>query len=248
MFFKSSHSTNKDEHRPDLLSEENSLPTLGLVKQIYLFLVGLIGLFAIDLFLSLISFAFPKESREPFVFIGTYFVLIVALIIPLIPEAHRFKKYFKNYQNYLLGVLIGLGILLFDSIYSNIVNLFYDFGINNNESSLRQIAATAPFLTFIVTAFIGPICEELTYRAGLFSLLKRVNIVLAYVVTSLIFGLIHFDFTSPNIVIELINLPIYAFSGFALCLTYNKLGLTGSISAHMFNNIIAISAVLQGLE
>ena len=50
----------------------------------------------------------------------------------------------------------------------------------------------------------------------------------------------HFGFTSEHIIDELVNLPIYLFSGAAFAVADDKLGLAGSLSAHVLNNLYAI--------
>lgn len=64
---------------------------------------------------------------------------------------------------------------------------------NNNEASLDSILKIFPIQGFLMTVILAPFAEEMTYRIGLFSALKRVNLILAFIVTALVFGLIHFD-------------------------------------------------------
>ena len=73
-----------------------------------------------------------------------------------------------------------------------------------------------------MTVILAPFAEEMTYRIGLFSALKRVNLILAFIVTALVFGLIHFDLSGviqgfntgtegsrKYAINELCNLPLY---------------------------------------
>lgn len=121
---------------------------------------------------------------------------------------------------------------------------------NANQSSLESMKIFAVAL-ITMTVLLAPICEELTYRVGLCSLLKRGNPWLAVIGSGVIFGLIHFDFTSiatamngsgnEALVNELWNLPLYMFSGFAMGFSYVKEGcFTASWSYHFFNNLVAI--------
>ena len=109
--------------------------------------------------------------------------------------------------------------------------------------TLRSFITIYPFISLIFLGVIGPICEELTYRVGLFSVLKKPK-WLAYVIGTLVFALAHFSFTSTNIINELVNLPVYIVSGFALCLAYDKFGLAASLTAHTVNNIYSVSMVI----
>ena len=113
--------------------------------------------------------------------------------------------------------------------------------VNENELQSRAIIDTYPILSILVLGIIGPICEELTYRLGMFSLIGRINRVLAYIITSLVFALMHMNFSSnANIVVELLNLPSYIFAGVAFCFAYDKFSLPCSLTAHTLNNLFAV--------
>ena len=113
--------------------------------------------------------------------------------------------------------------------------------MSENESVLREIIKAFPALSVFVFGIVGPFCEELTYRVGLFGCFKKYK-WLAYLTSIIVFALMHFGFTSPNIIDELVNLPIYLFSGAAFAFAYDKFGLAGSLSAHVTNNLYAIIA------
>ena len=81
-----------------------------------------------------------------------------------------------------------------------------------------------------------------------FNLLRRKNRWVAYGVSALIFGFIHFDFsvdTAAALKTELINIPSYIISGLILCRAYEKhQNIATSIIAHAINNGIAILSLL----
>ena len=98
----------------------------------------------------------------------------------------------------------------------------------------------------IIFGLIGPICEELTYRVGLYSLTKRWNRTAAYIITPIVFGLIHFNWESLTIggntlVNELCNLPDYIVAGVLFSYYYEKGGFACSATAHVVNNLVALS-------
>ena len=69
------------------------------------------------------------------------------------------------------------------------------------------------------------------------------NVWVAYIVTPLIFALIHFDFfagSAEGYINELLNLPSYIIAGVTLTIIYDKFGLSTSIVAHCGNNLISI--------
>ena len=94
---------------------------------------------------------------------------------------------------------------------------------------------------FFLLSIIGPVTEELGYRAGLFSFLSRFGKPAAYLISILIFAFIHFDFGcfkegGTAIAIEMVNLPSYLFGGIALSICYDKFGIEGSTTAHILYN------------
>ena len=94
----------------------------------------------------------------------------------------------------------------------------------------------------MITGIIGPICEEFAYRVGLFNLGMRINRLTAYLFATVVFGLIHMhDFASVN---EWLNFPSYLIAGGILAFTYDRFGLSASITAHVVNNLYAVILTL----
>ena len=140
-------------------------------------------------------------------------------------------------------------------IQSIIIQLLQiDVSDNINQSSAVNLVVTYPLLSIIVIGVIGPLCEELAYRAGLFSFLKRINSIFAYIISALIFALIHFDFNSiivgfetsnwSILINELINLPPYVFAGLTFTFLFEKFGFGCGLFAHILNNVYSIFATL----
>ena len=229
-------------------------------KQLMLFLAGFLGLilltYLIQFLMSLISRSVSPTDYDYEMFINSnlanmilngsaYLILTVIFIILISDESHEIFKSFKNWQAY---VAAGIGfalIISFNLIYNSILSLA-NVGIsdNANETSLNTMVSQFPIASMLIFAFIGPACEEITYRIGLFSLTRRVNRILAYVVTIVVFTLIHFDFLSKNMVNELLNIPFYAFAAFVFTFLYDRFGLAASLSAHITNNVLSIGATI----
>lgn len=150
-----------------------------------------------------------------------------------------FSKYGKS-RTYLYGIGYGFLLLLISATYSAFVRtIFPGVGENNNENSINKIIAAYPIFSLIVFAFIGPMCEEFAYRLGLFGFVRKYKRIAAYIITALIFGFIHFDF-SGDLKVEFLNLPSYVLSGLLLCYVYDKEGIETSTVTHITNNLIAI--------
>ena len=229
---------NNDSKNETLLRNRS----LSLVKRIALFIVGLGGLFVLSLLFGLIySFVdLPKDEKSAQLTLVTYAALILALFSIIFLDIPRLIDYLKEWKGYAMGIAIGIIVIVFDIAYSNIVNLFYQSSVNQNEESVRGVIDIYPIASILILGIVGPICEELTYRVGLFGAIKRYTTIGAYIVTSLVFGAIHFGFTNPNIYDELVSLPMYVFSGLAFSFAYDKFGFQCSAVAHMTNNLWAV--------
>ena len=226
--------------------KEKTSKDISTIKKVIFILAGIGGLFVFSILASLIAKTLNLQTKEEFTgaanFI-TYAMLFVAIVAITNIDFKKVKNDFKNWLGFIVGVGFGIGLIMFSIIYTQIVNLFYESEINENEEALRSFITVYPITSLIFLGIIGPICEEFTYRIGLFGVLKKPK-WLAYVIGTLVFALAHFSFTSENMINELINLPVYVFSGFMMCLVYDKFGLAGSLTAHTVNNIYSVSMVI----
>ena len=228
------------------------------VKQLVIFLVGWIGFQilagTIQFIMSFIAIKqgydaeeFLKQlSSSMIVNSAAYLGLLIAIVAIVNFDIIKVLKSFKNWQSYVAGVVCLAAIFAFNYLWSFILTFIpVNTGDNVNEASLQSLSDVYPIACLLVFGIIGPICEEFTYRVGLFSFFRRINRVLGYVITIIIFAFIHFNFSlNPAVLInELLNLPLYMFAAFAFSYTYEKFGLAGSLTAHIANNLISLSLI-----
>lgn len=250
----------EEKKKFSLTKFESRVVTLSIPKQIFFFLMGSLGLTLISLLVQLVI-----KSVNPYYLIQSstsgnlnfilYSFLFGLMVLVLFNDITTVVKDFKIAKTWGSGIGYGAALILISYLVNVIISIIsYCAGTsvttNNNESTIESIASIYPFASIIIFGIIGPICEEITYRLGLFSLLKRLNRVVAYVFTALIFGAIHFDWTclgsgnSALIINEFLNLPSYIVAGVILCYTYDRLGISGSIIAHCTNNLYAMLMTL----
>lgn len=225
---------------------ENHYKITPMWLQIVLLLAGLFGLSLIAMVVSKILQLMTNDKAILNLAINTtsYSLLFILMITLIIFFARHLFLQFKNVKAIAWGLLSFAAIYAASVAYSLIISIFIEIAPNNNESAVRDMVNNFPAISIITIVFLGPICEELTYRVGLFDLVKRKNSILAYVVTIAIFALIHFDFTAEDMVMEFVNLPQYMIAGFILTYTYNKYGLAASVAAHIFNNAFSVISTL----
>jgi membrane protease YdiL (CAAX protease family) len=239
-----------------------SLTFLNPIKQAFVFLLGWGGLKIISLLISLIvnqiaAGLYSYESEAYYEFLSSnkvsmllnflsYATIFVAMLALLWNDIFIVLKKFKKIRPLIYGIGFGFLLVVVNAAYFMILKLCgVSTGDNGNESAISSMMLSYPFTSFLAFCLLGPIVEEFTYRLGLFSFVRRINRYLAYILTALIFGIIHFSFsafTNPDssvLINELLNLPSYIFAGLLLCYYYEKEGIACSIYAHVTNNLFS---------
>ncbi len=183
--------------------------------------------------------------------IPAYIVLFVAMAALLFFDWKPLLKSFAHWKPYVWGVGGFLAILAFTVLYNLSLSGIYSAlgrpmpgSTNENQSLLNLMIMFNPAVCIIIFGIIGPFTEELGYRVGLFGLASRLGKALGYVVGTIVFALIHFDFGAfgdpAALERELITLPSYLFSGFAFSFLYARGGFAASYTAHMINNVVSV--------
>ena len=120
--------------------------------------------------------------------------------------------------------------------------LYPDFG-NTNDSGIAALAKENYFLTAIGTVLLVPLAEECMHRGAVFGGLYRKNRLFAYIISTILFALVHIDgyFGMVDGVLLLLNFLQYIPAGIVLAAAYD---ISGSIFApifiHMAVNLLGI--------
>lgn len=241
---------------PDAIKNPNGA-VFAWWKQLVLFLVGWLGfqIIANAVAFAIINAPLEKIVQSALINFGSYAILVVAMGLIAWADWKKLFKSFKGWKPYVFGFAGFAAIMMFSRFWSIVCTLIpLEVTDNANQSAAESIVTAYPILGIIVLGFVGPLCEELTYRVGLFSLTKRVNRIFGYLITLLIFALIHFDFGAitlsaktgnwDNLWNELLNLPFYLFAGLTFTFLYEKFGLGASLSAHVTNNLYSVIMTL----
>lgn len=231
---------------------ENRLSWLDPIRQIGLFFLLVLGTQLIAVVFILLIQLQDKTLTNLLVNTLTYIVTFLSCLSILFIYKNQIFNALKDKKGYIWGLILGL-VLISSSITINSAGItlylkFYpdsDVVVNTNQTGLVEMIKYSPILSLIIFGLIGPICEELGYRLGLFTFLSRFNRLVAYVGSALIFGFIHFNYTAlpgPELTLELISIVNYIAAGLILGVIYENFGLTASITAHVLNNTISILA------
>ena len=242
-------------------------------KQIVFFLLGLAGFQILGILCSLVGQSIivathPGASNETLLALlksadfslgvnsSAYLIMVVGFGFLIWKGWPKLLRSFKGWKPYVAGLVGTFAIYMMEVCWNMIATaIFQAAGIvpqsNANQAGIAQMTVISPVLCLFVFGLIGPFCEELTYRVGLFSFLSRLGKPLAYALTGLIFGLIHFGWNSlwnpaftGQAIVEIVNLPPYIIAGIAFSLLYDKFGFAASYVGHAANNVFSLILIL----
>ena len=241
-------------HNSNELYKLNRVPKRAVflhpICQIAMFVIGFA--YAGMLICEIISSIFLASSEkslltESLLLFFTYLLMFAGLMsIPLFTRRKDFFKKFTRPLDYAFGagyaglILVGeLMVTLFISVFNQ--NAFS----NGNQDDIIKYVTNYPILMIFTLCLLGPICEEMTYRVGLYSFLRRINRALAFIVPAFIFAFIHFRFDFNNITGELLALPSYLIAGIILAFAYEHRGPACAMTAHILYNTTAFLTILM---
>ena len=176
--------------------------------KIVFFLLGLIGLRIVATITSLILSSLNLSSASlsmwgNFIPYLLLFIIFIVLLFKLKSKGKNlgmtFLNEFKSWKTYAFGfgcfALTYLVNIIFSLSYSQIPG----YGANLNQSALEDMingnSSAYLALFFFEIVIFAPFTEELTYRVGLCGLCsgKKHNYILGIIISSIVFGLIHFN-------------------------------------------------------
>jgi membrane protease YdiL (CAAX protease family) len=141
------------------------------------------------------------------------------------------------------GILCGFAVAGLCLLMGILRTYVFEIEVNSNQISGAEGILAQPFRYFISACIIAPILEEIIFRGIIFGLFAKINRILAYIVSSLAFALLHMDF-SAHWISEAFGFAIYFLSALIFAFAYEKKGITASVPAHATNNIISFLAIL----
>ena len=232
-----------NEERPD-----TRMTFLPIPHQISLFLIGIIGVNVIAAIFSII-FSVAVKDNDPYKYLlinsMTYVTLFVIDFCVILKYYNEFLEPFKKGRTYIAG-LIGFAVVYGGSLLISVImsSLVPSAGTGENQTIAEMMVLNNPIVCVFVLGLMGPFVEECAYRVGLFSLCKRASRILAYVLTIIVFTVIHIDFFADNLVNELVALPDYLFAAAIFCVLYHFEGFGAVYIAHALNNLLSVILIV----
>jgi membrane protease YdiL (CAAX protease family) len=228
-------------------------------KQVIVFFTGWLGLTIFSILVSIVilsiflalendnTYEMFLESSTFLSYVNffTYLLLFFVILVIARPSLIYILRELLKLSSWSKGIGYGFLIIL-SSASLGIVYELLNVSINDNinQQTINTLVMELPIVSIITFTFLGPIVEEFTYRLGLFSFLARKSRWLAYGLTLVLFGLIHFNFTNPDLINESLNLPFYLIAGGLFCYIYEKNGFGVVTIAHITNNLVSVVSIL----
>lgn len=113
-----------------------------------------------------------------------------------------------------------------------------------NDEIIMEIAGENYWIMWVGAVLLGPLTEETLIRGLVFGNLRRINRLLAYVVTALLFAVLHMAAFLGEMDLEtmLFNGMVYGLPSVALCVAYEYSGtIWTAVVLHMLLNAITMT-------
>ena len=168
-----------------------------------------------------------------------YILQIALLVIPMKDELKRdFIAFKNNFNLYLSKMLPRFGIIIIFYIFFTLPISSIVGDISTNQAVLYSLPI---YLTAFLAIFIGPLTEELMFRAFIKKFIK--NDILFIIVSSLIFGALHIS--TADSLQQLLYIIPYSILGLAFSLNYVKTqNIVSNIFLHSVWNSLAVIVMI----
>jgi membrane protease YdiL (CAAX protease family) len=219
-----------------------------------LYCFGLLGIVFISPLLHGIHHWFMLSQSSPSLL--TLLSLTLSSVVYL-GVAFMFRGFFKQAFQALRDqwgktiLWIGIGIVgmfvLGNIVMPNVVAIFHPVTTPANQNQMAELVRSYPLFMPLMIVLVGPLMEELVYRVSIFRALIGRSRLLAYVLSSLLFGFQHvmqavvFDQNYT----ELWNMLPYIASGLWISYLYDRRrNILVPLLVHILNNLLGVLFIL----
>ncbi len=138
-----------------------------------------------------------------------------------------------------------LRILAYNMLAAGLIARFAPEAVNLNQSGVEELVDVSVGPMKAALVYLGPLTEEMMFRAGLFSTLRKRNRLLAYALSILAFSVYHVWGYAVQDASYWIFLLQYLPSGWLLARCYERTNtIWGSVFCHMLNNAMALALTM----
>lgn len=185
----------------------------------------------------------PDQFAQMLISILALYLSILALWAIRGQQLHLPQIVKPKKQMLLFAIAIGLVLCLFTMLSTSVLNAAGLKLQPSNQTLLEDTGKQWPIIVSVFAIVIAPIFEELFFRKQIFARCVRAgNVITAYLLSSLLFALMHEPMPTQGILQWLLMLGLYGSIGVVLAWVYRKTGrLWPAVLAHASNNLFAMS-------
>lgn len=173
------------------------------------------------------------------------------LLLGMIMFSNVFKSawaYFKSLGLATIGKLslVGYGSIYIISLITNLIVQLIDSGSESaNQVGIETILEACPIPMIIAVVVFAPLLEELIFRGIIYRFVRKINWVLAMVVSGFLFGFIHVSSAVfAGDISQLLQILPYMAMGMVFSYFYEKSkSIAVPMYLHFLNNFISIIVV-----
>lgn len=178
----------------------------------------------------------------------TFFTVLYIFLVKRNDSISMSESRYSITKLILIGILFGIFTFIMNIISLSIYSFIFGSVVRSqNTEVINQITVKYPYL-LIITVIVGPIIEEITFKAGIFTFFHEIfkdnnnflKVFMPALISACIFGLLHDG---------LKLLPVYIVPSFLGCIIYKKFNsLIPCIVAHFLNNLTVMIIVFYSIS
>ena len=214
------------------------------------FLVALISTLVVVGIVAAATGASTTEANPTFTVVATFLqgVIFIGTAVLFASFAGKPRAEHFGLRRSRFWPTVGWAVLGLFSFYA-VAALYTAIVQPDAEQTVAQdLGADQGTLSMIAAGFmiicIAPVAEEFFFRGFFYRALRsRYSVLVAALIDGIVFGIIHWDFSTAD---GLLLVPPLAALGFMFCLVYERTGsLYPVIALHALNNAIAFGVTVE---
>ena len=217
----------------------------GVLLAVYLVVLPLTAVPLFDFIQKLLKTTISDSARNA----AYYYILFALTLIAFWGYLGRAARAFLDHIGMVLSS-VGIGLIDFyglNEIVWRVLKLFSVSQTNLNDRAILARLGAAPYSTILIVVFLAPVIEEAVFRGYIFGNLRETSRAAAYLVSSLLFALLHvwqyvavsWDFSYLLLMVQ------YMIPGLVMAWVFERSGsLWGSILLHCIVNGLSVWSVI----
>jgi uncharacterized protein len=230
--------------KPKTKNLKDETPTLSESLIGLLIGVGYLTIFTVIPYLALINL-FPNLGESLVASLSQIIAAVFAIGLMIMLSKRVIKLIIKGFNlESLKQGLTYAGIMYLISIAYGVIDMyiFNNNTVNANQQELVKIAGENPVVFVVLAVIVAPLIEELIFRYYLYKKLENRGFILALVVSTFLFSIIHIvpSLATGTFLKDITTLPAYLLPSLVFAIAYFQTGkLAVPVFAHFAFNLVS---------